>query len=197
MKKTINVLGVLALTVLANISYAKDLDLDFEVNVLGDQAFSLVIDDANQSLEVFFLDNKGEILYQGEVERGATFEQTFVLIDLKSGNYQVKIADAMKVQLVPVAYKNQKVAINMEDVKTIFYPVITERNKDLTVGSIIESDAVLDIRIEDQWGMLVFSESLTGNQYIGRRFDFSKVKGVYTVTVNNGGLISSKQVAIY
>lgn len=197
MKKTMNFLTALVMIVISFASYAETIDPTFDLKVVGAHSFSVSLERANQDLEVYFLDNKGEILFKDVLYKNEKFEKTFLLSNLPDGDYQLKIKDAVKVQLVSVAYNNQQVDIDFSKIVCTFYPVITESDKLVSVGAVSSSDAPMKVAIEDQYGEIIYSESIKGGDYIGKRFDFSQVKGNYRVVVNRDGLITTKSLAIF
>jgi hypothetical protein len=153
--------------------------------------------DVVQNQKLVFAKKKGEVLYRKEVNTGSSFKETFVLNELKSGDYTLRIESDFKTQVIPVYYKNGFVKVDLEASDYRFFPVIIEKDDLITVSVVSEEQNSLNITITDQFDNVVYEETLRGAHYLGKQFDFSKVRGSYKMRLETDGLVTERRITKY
>lgn len=196
MKNSIKVLIGVAMTVIASLAFGNSVP-GLKVVVDGDHAFSLEVQATNEAFDIYLLDDNGEVLYSEKISERQGFRKKFDLSHLPKGEYQVKIQDEKKVQLLPIDYRNEAVVVHLDKIEYKYFPVISERQNVITISTLNFSEKPVEVQIENMFGETVYSGKLQGSNYIGKKFDFSKVRGKYTMIVNNGGLVSTKTFDVY
>lgn len=194
MKKTVKGLMVLALTVLANLSFAND--VYFDVNIIGEDKFKLSVKNVKGDVSLSLWNTTGDELYEETVKNLTSIEKTFDVSDLPNGKYIFQYKDDFKVQKVTFVVSDQ-LTFHLAASEIQFVPVISQRGSDVAVSLLTNSMERMIVSIYDQYDNLLIKEVIEGEKYIGKKFDFSKVKkGLYNVVIFCNGNTTSKAIEI-
>ncbi len=192
--KTIKGILALALIVLANISFAND--IYFDVRVLGEGKFQLSVMNVNGDASLSLWDVSGAKLYSEKVKSLNSISKTFDVSNLPNGKYTFRYEDDFKIQKVTFVVDDQ-LTFDLESSEVHFLPVISQRGNDVMVGLVANTTERLVVSIYDLEANLVIKEVIEGENYIGKKYDFSQVrKGSYNVVIASAARTISKTIEI-
>jgi len=181
------------LMVLATLSYGSN-EPYFKVEVTGQRTFSLQVENLTGTTRISLQDTNGEMVYKEQIASVSTYTKQFDVTSLPKGNYTLIVEDDFKRQSAKISVADQLVA---EFDELYFFPLIVQDGKYITVSKIASANERLSVVIYDVNDKLLFSEVLQGQDFLGKRFDFSKApKGTYKIFLASNGHALNRRVVI-
>lgn len=192
MKRTvINVIGGLLMLVTTAVFGLNDSNLKIEI--VGDREVHVQVQNISGNASVILQDADGEILYK-EVVFTSTYEKRFDMTLLKRGDYVLKIEDNFKIQTTRLNVADVLLA---EFQELYFLPVVTQKEGMITVSKLASANEKLTVRIYDGQGVLLYSDTLQGKDFVGRGYDFSRVpQGTYNIFLASNGHSINRRIDI-
>ncbi len=181
------------LMVLATLSYGSN-EPYFKVQVTGARTFSLEVKNLAGTARIILQDTNGEVVFKEQIGAVNTYTKRFDVTSLPKGTYTLSVADDFKFQSAKINVAEDLVA---EFEELYFFPIVVQGNKYVTVSKIASADERLSVAVYDAQDRLIFSDVLKGEDYIGKRFDFSKApKGTYNIFLASNGHTLNRRVVI-
>ncbi len=172
---------------------------NFTVKNTGNKSFVLSWQQPlTQAAEFRIEDETGLVLFSETLKAGQEVSRKYNLSRLPEGVYTLKLEDDRAIRIQPVSLTATAVIFNAGDRKEIFKPVIRQKG-DLLDFSMLNLDnaAGVEIRITDNEGDSLFSESLSTEGVIQRRYNLAGLPdGEYTVLVKVAGSTFYETVSI-
>ncbi len=181
-----------AMTVIATLGFAKTPKTEFQVEVLGSKAFSVIISETAKDLEVYFLNNMDSILYKNEVIASESFEEQFEMDNLPEGKYQLKVVDAFSIQVLDVEFLHGNVSLDLNASRYYDIPEVTR----LSEVSIVRVNSIsmdpMKMVIDNKTGRVQYTGKVEGKKYDS---NLSLMDDSTKIVVNSEGHITMKSVA--
>ena len=191
--KNKSILLGLVLTVITALGFAKGPKSEFQVEVLGAYIFSVSIEESTQGLEVYFLDDKGSILFEDEVYIGGGFGKTFDMKSLPNGKYQLKVIDEFRIQVLAVELKQGKVKMDLSNSRYYYIPEVTHSSEVSTVRMNSVSMLPMKMVIDNKTGRLLYSGKVEGYKYA---FNLTEVEHNSKLVISSDGLITMEGLTL-
>lgn len=193
MKKAMKGLFGGLLMVLTTLSYGAN-EPYFKVVVTGPHTFSLEVTNLSGSTRISLQDTNGEIVYKEQVAAVTSYTKQFDVQSLPKGNYTLVVADEFKMQSATISLAEELVA---EFDELYFFPIVVQDGKYITVSKIATADERLSVVIYDANDKMIYSAVLEGQEFLGKKFDFSKApKGTYKIFLASNGHALNRRVVI-
>ena len=195
MKRTVKLAFALALIVLANISVASTMDDFFQVEVTGKRTFNLVIKNISGEGHLEIRGAGGSVLYDLDIDK-KMIDKRFDVSAFPAGDYELTFRDNYKIHSVTM-HASGDLKFDLESAVIHYVPSIQLRGKSLSVGVLANPSDEMTVSIYDELNQLIIRRKITGSEFIGKSFDFSKAPaGRYRVQVKNQGNLFTEYVKI-
>ncbi len=192
--KTVKGIVAVALIVLANLGLAND--IYFDVKVVGESKFQLSVMNVRGDANLSLWDLSGKKLYSETVKSLNSINKTFDVSSLPNGKYTFQYEDDFKTQKVTFVVDDQ-LTFDLESSEVHFLPVISQKGNSVMVGLVANTPEKLIVSIYDLRSNLLIKEVIEGDNYIGKKYDFSQVrKGSYHVEIASSAKTVSKTIEI-
>ena len=195
MKNTVKGLMVMALIVLA-LPFAKaNEDTYFNLLVREDYKLEISVKNVWGETSISIYDEEEALVFTTPVRHSGSVEQVLDFSFLSRGDYTIVFRDELKVQ--SAAFRVEDAIGLLTRVTTRFVPRVTVHDKSVIVSvSSLDSDK-MTVCIYDADGNRLNREVVSGQNYIGARYDFSEVfTGNYLVEVQFGNETYTHEVRI-
>ena len=158
---------------------------------------TLVLSEHNVSGEVqqSIYTEDGSTVLQSKVFSGRVVNKYFLLGEMKAGKYVVEYNDEFKVQTVSITL-GETLLLDLENAKVDYLPFVSKRGSVINIGMLSDAEQEIEVKIYKD-DRLIVSELVSGSDYFGKGFYFSKIRrAIYNVVVSSGGRTYHKTVSI-
>jgi len=186
-----------ALIVLANLVNAADAESHLDVNMTGSKTFKLVMNNLIGDVKLSLKGEKNQIIYERTLTNDGSLTKSFDMSLFSDGNYEIELIDDQKIQSFPIEIKNDLLAIHLDEKETHFLPVVSQKNRLVSVNMLALEGEDLSVKIFNSADEVVYDETLRGKRNLGQIYDFSKtVDGKYTFQLVSSGRTTIKEILI-
>ena len=175
MKNATKGLLLMTMIVIATVVKAKVPNENVNVEITGNRSFQLSVNNLMGKGQISIIDQNGFVLYNNIIAGQSAIKQRFDVSNLPVGNYYLKLNDEWKNQTLSLLI-NQELVFDLAHVKTTLNPIITQKDDEVTVSMYASELEKLNVSIYDQNSNLLESSNINGLGYLGRRFNFGKLK---------------------
>ena len=185
MKKIAQISSILLLTMMLPLGTVKaDLLIPFKIKPLKKNSFVVQVTSIDYKSTCYLKDGNNHILYQENIETGQPYERSFNLIELPDGKYEMVIDDVFKTRITHINKIQGVVIANDEIIETTYKPQVIMKEERLTVSLLALKKESLNIELYDANDVLIFKDTLSGSQNLGKKFDLSQLTaGVYKISL--------------
>lgn len=184
MKKLFKTTLILAMTVMASVTYATG-DETY-IKVKSSKSFSLHYNKEGK-IRVAITDVNGTILHTDRSGKHSKYLKTFSLSELPIGTYYLEIENDQKISTYEVHVYPDTLLINKDEVVEFYKPTIQQKeDNQLDLSMLKTTNDPMYVYILNNSNDLIDQHTVTGNA-INTRFDVSKLKsGTYSMVINVG-----------
>lgn len=178
MKKVIKKGIVLATLICTMVSFAnvENLNDDNKRTVKT----TLKLKNVKQGQIVTIKDHSGKVFYSESIKGNGTFNKSFDLTLLKSGQYFFEIDKDVTIGVIPFSIKNGEIMVQKELEKTIYKPIVRVKDNLIFVSKLALENEPLSVKIyfknhakSNADFEEVYSETLEANKTIERVYHYS------------------------
>jgi hypothetical protein len=188
MKTIIKNTIVLALMLSATMMMAKDVVNPKEV--LVEKIAPVKFKNLKKGTLISIIDQNGLRIYKEEVKNAGNYSKAYDLTSLPEGNYKFEVEDKSTVKVIPFEITQSDVTVISDLEYIILKPVIIVKNDLVTVSKLSFSKDDFKIIIHNEFGDLIYSESISNEISITKRFNFSEAApGSYIFTMETEGRV--------
>lgn len=157
----------------------------FVVAPKGNKSLEIKIGSIQGKGKIQIQNAKGEIIFTEEIGAQKSLAKEYNFSQLPAGEYSLKVTDGFKVLTARIILSDTIIA---EYGELYFLPVITQLENVLSVNKLVAGYEKLAVSVYDTKDHLLYSDVLSGTDFLGKRFDFTKApKGTYKIYVAGGG----------
>jgi len=147
-----------------------------------------------ETQKIILKDKYGYTLYQESINAQQTPEKNYNLKEIPNGEYVFAIYDRAKVTMKPFTIEGE--TIKLKDEYLVFKPMIVTKDKNAAFNLLAFKKRV-NLKIMDNYGKEVFSQSFENKATIGKRFDFSVApEGTYKIQTIIDNHVFTKTIII-
>lgn len=163
---------VLALMLSATMMTAKD--IENPTKELIEKIAPVKFSNLKKGTIISIIDQDGSRIYKEEVKMAGDYSKTYNLTSLPIGNYKFEVEDKSTLKVIPFEVTQSDVTVISDLEYIILKPVIIVKNDLVTVSKLSFSKDDFKITIHNEFGDLIYSESISNEISITKRFNFSK-----------------------
>ncbi|MGB5242279.1 MAG: hypothetical protein WBN28_05675 [Lutimonas sp.] len=172
MKTMIKNSFVLALILSVTMMTAKD--IENPTKELIEKIAPVKFSNLKKGTIISIIDQDGSRIYKEEVKMAGDYAKTYNLTSLPIGNYKFEVEDKSTLKVIPFEVTQSDVTVISDLEYIILKPIIIVKNDLVTVSKLSFSKDDFKITIHNEFGDLIYSESISNEISITKRFNFSK-----------------------
>jgi hypothetical protein len=166
-----------------------------EIKIAGSKKLELKLQNVTENTELIIRDLNGFAFFSETIEKSNnTFNKIFNLGNLPDGEYEIEIHGNVKVFSFPISISNDKIAL-IDEKSVFFKPNILKKNSKIYISKYNPNNEPLGITIYDNDGIVVYEETLSGKENLGRIIRISK-PGNYNIQMLSDNKLYSHEVKI-